>query len=133
QSTAYESRCTFTSPFFTVTSATHAVYDSNEKYAAIPRPAPFGTGLPQSPFSAAVFKTFFNRAVSNGLPCFGFVKSVIFRSSPINFIRNSYGSATATAASSSTKHSTMKPLEECSTDRHHARGTPDFAKVYSTW
>src|SRR5262249_631613 len=110
---------------------THAVYDSNDKYAAIPRPTPAGTGLPQSPFSAATFRTFLSRAVSSGLPSFGLVKSGIFRSPPISFIRNSYGSAPAAAASSSTKHSTMNPLDQCSTELHRAGGTPDFASVFS--
>src|SRR5260370_333772 len=37
----------------------------------------------------------------------------------------------AAAASSSIKLSTTKPLLECSTERHQARGTLDSASVYS--
>src|ERR1700730_16714499 len=98
----------------------------------MPRATPFGSGVPHAAFSAASCKTFLRRAVSRGLPSLGLVKSGIFRAAPIKRKRNAKGSAPAAAASSSTKVSTTKPLLECSTERHHARGTPDLANAYST-
>src|SRR5437763_15810683 len=97
----------------------------------MPRETPFGSGLPQAAFSAARRNTPFRRAVSRGLPSFGLVKSGILRSSPMRRRRNSSGSAPAAAASSSTNDSTTKPLVECSTERQQARGTDDFASLYS--
>src|ERR1700674_3598646 len=98
----------------------------------MPREIPLGSGLLQPAFSAARRKTLLRRAVSRGLFSFGLVKSGILRSSPMWRRRNSRGSAPAAAASSSTKDLTTKPLLECSTERHQARGTDDFASVYST-
>src|SRR5438309_71396 len=96
----------------------------------MPRPIPLGRGFPHPAFSAASCKTPLSRAVSSGV-AFSSPNRGILRSSPMSFRRNASGSWPAAAASSSIKLSTTKPLLECSTERHHARGTLDSAKVYS--
>src|SRR4029077_21270118 len=97
----------------------------------MPRPSPSRIGLPHPAFSAASCSTPFRRAVSRGGASVPSPNWGILRDSPINLSRNSSGSCPAAAASSSTKLSTTKPLLECSTERHHARGALECARVYS--
>src|SRR5579859_891450 len=97
----------------------------------MPRPSPSGRGLPQEALSAASCRTPFKRAVSRGSESGPPPNCGILRDSPISFKRNASGSCPAVAASSSTKLSTTKPLLECSTERHQARGALECAKVYS--
>src|SRR5438270_4562141 len=88
---------------------------------------PLGSGFDQPTFSAAKSSTPRKRAGSGSSSSLGF-QFAGFTRSPL---RNSTGSLPAAAASSSIKHSTAKPLKECSTDRHHNGGTELGTAEYS--
>ncbi|KGC89563.1 isoquinoline 1-oxidoreductase, beta subunit domain protein [Burkholderia pseudomallei] len=89
----------------------------NASATAIPRPRPFGSGLPgsQPAFSAASSSTPFRRGACAS------------RSR-----RNRYGSLPAACAASSMNASTAYAVCELPTTRHHSTGTADRVVVSST-
>src|ERR1700758_4832330 len=93
----------------------------------MPRPEPLGSGFPQPDFSAASSSTPRRRAGSGSSSKRAFQLAGLTS----RLRQNSNGSFPAAAASSSMKLSTANPLKECSTDRHHARGTALSAGLYS--